>query len=104
MEPRQCQGHADSGSETARSSDGRPRDSGLTKQPDPGAPSPIPIFPRYPDADWHCHLGFGKLYTGKREQAQEHLTIATAMHSAAKHLRSKSSVPAAGGNSWFCVR
>jgi len=28
-----------------------------------------------------CHLGFGKLYrrTGEREQAQEHLTIATAM-------------------------
>ena len=28
----------------------------------------------------HCHLGLGKLYrrTGKREQAQEHLTIATA--------------------------
>ncbi|PYO54311.1 MAG: hypothetical protein DMD83_22560, partial [Candidatus Rokuibacteriota bacterium] len=28
-----------------------------------------------------CHLAFGKLYrrTGKREQAQEHLTIATAM-------------------------
>ena len=30
----------------------------------------------------HCHLGLGKLYrrTGKREQAQEHLTIATAMY------------------------
>jgi hypothetical protein len=27
----------------------------------------------------HCHLGLGKLYrrTGKREQAQEHLTTAT---------------------------
>jgi tetratricopeptide (TPR) repeat protein len=31
----------------------------------------------------HCHLGLGKLYrrTGKREQAQEHLTTATAMYS-----------------------
>jgi tetratricopeptide (TPR) repeat protein len=30
----------------------------------------------------HCHLGLGKLYrcTGKREQAQEHLTIATTMY------------------------
>jgi class 3 adenylate cyclase/tetratricopeptide (TPR) repeat protein len=30
----------------------------------------------------HCHLGLGKLYhlTGKREQAQEHLSIATAMY------------------------
>jgi len=30
----------------------------------------------------HCQLGLGKLYrrTGKREQAQEHLTIATAMY------------------------
>ena len=30
----------------------------------------------------HCHLGLGKLYqrTGKREQAQEHLTTATTMH------------------------
>ena len=30
----------------------------------------------------HCHLGLGKLYrrTGKREQAQEHLTRATAMY------------------------
>ena len=30
----------------------------------------------------HCHLGLGKLSrrTGKREQAQEHLTIATAMY------------------------
>ena len=30
----------------------------------------------------HCHLGFGKLYrrTGKREQAQEHLTTATTMY------------------------
>ncbi len=30
----------------------------------------------------HCHLGLGKLYrrTGKREPAQEHLTIATAMY------------------------
>jgi class 3 adenylate cyclase/tetratricopeptide (TPR) repeat protein len=30
----------------------------------------------------HCHLGLGKLYrrTGKREQAQEHLTTATAMY------------------------
>jgi tetratricopeptide (TPR) repeat protein len=29
----------------------------------------------------HCHAGLAKLYrrTGKREQAQEHLTIATAM-------------------------
>ena len=29
-----------------------------------------------------CHLGLGKLYrgTGKREQAQEHLTIATTMY------------------------
>jgi tetratricopeptide (TPR) repeat protein len=29
----------------------------------------------------HCHLGLGKLYrrTGKREQAQEHLTTATTM-------------------------
>ena len=29
----------------------------------------------------HCHLGHGKLYrrTGKREQANEHLTTATAM-------------------------
>ena len=29
----------------------------------------------------HCHLGLGKLYrrTGKREQANEHLTTATAM-------------------------
>ena len=31
----------------------------------------------------HCHLGLGKLYrrTGKREQAQEHLTTATTMYS-----------------------
>jgi class 3 adenylate cyclase/tetratricopeptide (TPR) repeat protein len=30
----------------------------------------------------HCHLGLGKLYrrTGNREQAKEHLTIATAMY------------------------
>jgi tetratricopeptide (TPR) repeat protein len=30
----------------------------------------------------HCHLGLGKLsrHTGKREQAQEHLTAATAMY------------------------
>jgi hypothetical protein len=30
----------------------------------------------------NCHLGLGKLYrrTGKREQAQEHLTIATTMY------------------------
>ena len=30
----------------------------------------------------HCHLGLGKLYrrTGKREQAQEHFAIATAMY------------------------
>jgi hypothetical protein len=30
----------------------------------------------------HCHLGLGKLYwrTGKREQAQEHLAIATTMY------------------------
>jgi class 3 adenylate cyclase/tetratricopeptide (TPR) repeat protein len=30
----------------------------------------------------HCHLGLGKLYrrTGKREQAREHLTTATAMY------------------------
>src|SRR5262249_56689532 len=30
----------------------------------------------------HCHLGLGKLYrrTGKREQAQEHLTTATALY------------------------
>jgi tetratricopeptide (TPR) repeat protein len=30
----------------------------------------------------HCHLGLGKLYqrTGKRDQAREHLTIATAMY------------------------
>jgi tetratricopeptide repeat protein len=30
----------------------------------------------------HCHLGLGKLYrrTGKRDQAQEHLTIATMMY------------------------
>ena len=30
----------------------------------------------------HCHLGLGKLYrrTGKREQAQEHLTTATMMY------------------------
>jgi hypothetical protein len=30
----------------------------------------------------HCHLGCGKLYrrTGKREQAQEHLTTATTMY------------------------
>jgi hypothetical protein len=30
----------------------------------------------------HSHLGLGKLYrrTGKREQAQEHLTTATAMY------------------------
>ena len=29
-----------------------------------------------------CHLGLGKLYrrTGKREQAQEHLTTATTMY------------------------
>ena len=29
----------------------------------------------------HCHLGLGRLYrrTGKREQAQEHLTTATTM-------------------------
>ena len=29
----------------------------------------------------HCHLGLGKLYrrTGEREQAREHLTIATGM-------------------------
>jgi hypothetical protein len=30
----------------------------------------------------HCHLGLGKLYqrTGNREQAGEHLTIATSMY------------------------
>jgi tetratricopeptide (TPR) repeat protein len=30
----------------------------------------------------HCHLGFGKLYrrTGKRQEAQEHLTTATTMY------------------------
>jgi len=30
----------------------------------------------------HCHLGVGKLHrrTGKREQAQEHLTTATTMY------------------------
>ena len=30
----------------------------------------------------HCHFGLGKLYrrTGKREQAQEHVTTATAMY------------------------
>ena len=30
----------------------------------------------------HCHLGLGKLCrrTGKREQAQEHLTAATTMY------------------------
>ena len=30
----------------------------------------------------HCHLGLGRLYrrTGKPEQAQEHLTTATAMY------------------------
>jgi tetratricopeptide (TPR) repeat protein len=30
----------------------------------------------------HCHLGLGKLYrrTGKREQAQDHLTTATTMY------------------------
>ena len=30
----------------------------------------------------HCHLSLGKLYrrTGQREQAQEHLTMATAMY------------------------
>jgi len=30
----------------------------------------------------HCHLGLGKLCrrTGKREQAQEHLTTATTMY------------------------
>ena len=30
----------------------------------------------------HCHLGLGKLYrrTGRRDQAQEHLTIAATMY------------------------
>jgi hypothetical protein len=30
----------------------------------------------------HCHFGLGRLYrrTGKREQAQEHLTTASAMY------------------------
>src|SRR5262249_43972813 len=30
----------------------------------------------------HCHLGLGKVYrrTGRREQAQEHLTTATTMY------------------------
>jgi hypothetical protein len=30
----------------------------------------------------HCHLSLGKLYrrTGKREQAREHLTVATTMY------------------------
>jgi hypothetical protein len=30
----------------------------------------------------HCHLGLGKLYrnTGKRQEATEHLTIATTMY------------------------
>jgi hypothetical protein len=30
----------------------------------------------------HCHLGLGRIYrrTGKPEQAQEHLTIATTMY------------------------
>jgi hypothetical protein len=30
----------------------------------------------------HCHLGLGKLFccTGNREQAQEHLTVATVMY------------------------
>ncbi len=30
----------------------------------------------------HCHLGLGKIYrrTGKRDEAQEHLTTATTMY------------------------
>jgi hypothetical protein len=30
----------------------------------------------------HCHLGLGKLYrrTGRRQEAQEHLTTATTMY------------------------
>jgi hypothetical protein len=30
----------------------------------------------------HCHFGFGKLYrrTGRRQEAQEHLTTATTMY------------------------
>jgi hypothetical protein len=30
----------------------------------------------------HCHLGLGKLYrrTGQREQARDHLTVATTMY------------------------
>ena len=30
----------------------------------------------------HCHLGLGKLYrrTGKRQEAQDHLTTATTMY------------------------
>ncbi len=30
----------------------------------------------------HCHLGLGKLYrrAGERQQAQEHLTVATTMY------------------------
>jgi hypothetical protein len=38
--------------------------------------------PSWPPLVAHCHLGLGKLYrrTGQREQAQEHLTTATAMY------------------------
>jgi len=35
----------------------------------------------------HCHLGLGKLFrrTGKRQEAQEHLTIATTMYREMEH-------------------
>src|SRR5262245_55149960 len=38
--------------------------------------------PRHAPSRRPCHLGLGKLYrrTGKREQAQEHLTTATTMY------------------------
>jgi len=37
---------------------------------------------RSPSLVAHCHLGLGELYrrTGKREQAQEHLSTATTMY------------------------
>jgi hypothetical protein len=50
--------------------------------------SPLPPGAEARRAPWHaplvahCHLGFGKLYrqTGKRHEAQEHLTTATTMY------------------------
>ena len=53
----------------------RPRPTTARRSPSPSELGMRPLVA-------HCHLGLGKLYrrTGKREQAQEHLTTATTMY------------------------